>query len=79
MNGGGQFVPAPYLDPAKPIPAQLNKNNNNVNMPLPANLKSQALKTIASYAVLNTRLPSDPIFWPFHSFLLGVYERWRNY
>ena len=22
--------------------------------------------------------PSDPIFWPFHAFLLGVYERWRN-
>lgn len=22
--------------------------------------------------------PSDPIFWPFHSFLLAVYERWRN-
>ncbi len=22
--------------------------------------------------------PSDPIFWPFHSFLLLVYEKWRN-
>jgi hypothetical protein len=22
--------------------------------------------------------PSDPIFWPFHAFLLWVYERWRN-
>jgi len=22
--------------------------------------------------------PSDPIFWPFHSFLVSVYERWRN-
>ncbi len=22
--------------------------------------------------------PSDPIFWPFHSFLVAVYERWRN-
>ncbi len=22
--------------------------------------------------------PSDPIFWPFHAFLLGVFERWRN-
>ena len=22
--------------------------------------------------------PSDPIFWPFHSFLLAVYEQWRN-
>ena len=45
----------PYWDPAKPIPAQLNKNNN-VNMPLPANLGSQALKTIATYDVLNARL-----------------------
>ena len=25
-NGGSQFVPFPYWDPAKPIPAQLNKN-----------------------------------------------------
>ena len=100
MNGGGQFVPMPFWDPAKPIPAQLNKNNTNVNMPLPANLKNPALKTISSYDVVNERLvpyhnavhraaggqmpnadtsPSDPIFWPFHSFLLGVYERWRNY
>ena len=22
--------------------------------------------------------PSDPIFWPFHAFLVSVYERWRN-
>ncbi len=22
--------------------------------------------------------PSDPIFWPFHAFLVAVYERWRN-
>jgi hypothetical protein len=22
--------------------------------------------------------PGDPIFWPFHSFLLAIYERWRN-
>jgi hypothetical protein len=100
MNNGGQFVPLPYWDPAKLIPVQLNKNNNNVNLPLPANLRSQALRTIASYDELNARLlpyhanvhnaaggqmpnpdtsPSDPIFWPFHSFLLAVYERWRNY
>ena len=100
MNGGGQFVPVPFWDPAKPIPAQLSKNNTNVNMPLPTNLKNPALKTISSYDVLNGRLlpyhgavhdaaggqmpnpdtsPSDPIFWPFHSFWLGVYERWRNY
>ena len=99
MNGGGQFVPLPYWDPAKPIPAQLNKNNQNVNLPLPANLRTAAIKTIASYDVLNARLvpyhgavhdalggqmpnpdtsPSDPIFWPFHSFLVAVYERWRN-
>src|SRR5262249_31753314 len=22
--------------------------------------------------------PGDPIFWPFHAFLVAVYERWRN-
>ncbi len=99
MNGGGRFIPVPYWDPAKPIPPQLNNNNTNVNLPLPANLRPKALKSIASYRVLNNRLlpyhaavhnaagghmpdsqtsPSDPIFWPFHSFLVAVYERWRN-
>src|SRR3989442_10515286 len=29
-NGGEKFVPLPYWNPAKPIPAQLNKGNNNV-------------------------------------------------
>ncbi len=98
-NGGAKFVPMPYWNPAKPIPAQLNKNNTNVNMPLPANLKPSALKKITSYTALNTRIvpyhnavhnalggampnpdtsPSDPIFWPFHAFLVAVYERWRN-
>src|SRR2546422_3958800 len=37
-NGGATFVPLPYWNPAKPIPTQLDKNNTNVNMPLPANL-----------------------------------------
>lgn len=23
--------------------------------------------------------PSDPIFWPFHAFLLAVYEHWRSH
>jgi hypothetical protein len=98
-NSGSQFVPLPYWDPAKPIPAPLNKSNNNVNMPLPKNLRPAALKKINSYNVINNRLvpyhnavhnalggqmpspdtsPSDPIFWPFHSFLVAVYERWRN-
>jgi hypothetical protein len=98
-NGGAQFVPCPYWDPAKPIPAQLNKNNNNVNMPLPQNLRPAALKKITTYMVLDNRIvpyhgavhnalggqmpnpdtsPSDPIFWPFHAFLVSVYERWRN-
>ena len=22
--------------------------------------------------------PADPIFWPFHSFLVGIYEQWRS-
>ena len=99
-NGGAKFVPLPFWNPAKPIPAKLNKNNTNVNLPLPANLKQSALKTITSYAVLNNRMvpyhnkvhnnlggqmpdpdtsPSDPIFWPFHAFLVAVYERWRNF
>jgi hypothetical protein len=99
-NGGARFVPLPYWDPAKPIPAQLNKGNNNVNMPLPANLNDPALKLITTYTALNNRMvpyhgsvhnamggqmpfpntsPSDPIFWPFHAFLVAVYERWRNF
>lgn len=99
VNGGVKFVPLPYWNPAKPIPIQLNKGNNNVSLPLPANLRSQALKGIKSYTTLNSRLlpyhaavhnaaggnmpnpqtsPSDPIFWPLHSFLVAVYERWRN-
>ena len=99
-NGGEKFVPLPYWNPAKPIPTQLNKGNNNVNMPLPANLKNAALKTISTYTALNNRVvpyhgavhnaaggqmpnpdtsPSDPIFWPFHAFLVAVYERWRNF
>ena len=98
-NGGAKFVPLPYWNPAKPIPTQLNKNNTNVNMPLPANLRPGALKQITAYNTLNNRIlpyhaavhnaaggqmpnpqtsPSDPIFWPFHAFLLNVYERWRN-
>lgn len=98
-NGGANFVPVPYWNPAKSIPAQLNNGNTNVNMPLPANLKPAALKTIASYTALNNRVvpyhnavhnaaggqmpnadtsPGDPIFWPFHAFLVAVYERWRN-
>ncbi len=98
-NGGASFVPLPYWDPAKAIPAQLNNNNSNVNMPLPANLRPAALKSIPTYSVLNSRMvpyhnavhnalggqmpnpntsPGDPIFWPFHAFLVAVYERWRN-
>jgi hypothetical protein len=98
-NAGASFVPLPYWNPAKPIPTQLNNNNTNVNMPLPANLGPGALKTIPSYTALNSRIvpyhnavhdalggqmpnpetsPGDPIFWPFHAFLVAVYERWRN-
>ena len=98
-NGGAKFVPLPYWNPAKPIPPQLDNGNTNVNMPLPANLKPAALKTIHSYTALNNKVvpyhnavhnnlggqmpnpdtsPGDPIFWPFHAFLVAVYERWRN-
>jgi len=98
-NGGVNFVPVPYWNPAKLIPTQLDNGNTNVNMPLPANLKPAALKTITSYTELNNRVlpyhdavhnaaggqmpdpdtsPGDPIFWPFHAFLVAVFERWRN-
>jgi len=98
-HGGANFVPLPYWNPAKPIPAQLSKGNTNPNMPLPANLSNTALKQIGTYTILNNRMipyhgsvhnamggqmpnpntsPSDPIFWPFHAFLVAVYERWRN-
>src|SRR5260370_26134899 len=60
-NGGDNFVPLPYWNPAKPIPTQLDNNNTNVNMPLPANLKPAALKTITSYTELNNRVV------PYHS------------
>src|SRR5947207_10496926 len=50
-NGGAKFVPVPYWNPAKPIPPQLDKNNTNVNMPLPTNLRPAALKQINSYTV----------------------------
>jgi hypothetical protein len=54
-NGDAKCVPLPYWNPAKPIPAQLNKNNTNVNMPLPTNPRPAALKQINSYTVLNNR------------------------
>ena len=98
-NGGKEFVPLPYWNPADPIPVQLNKNNTNVNMPLPSNLQPAALKTVGDYMTLNDRMlpyhanvhnnlggampdpkksPSDPIFWPFHAYLVGVYEQWLD-
>jgi hypothetical protein len=55
-NAGASFVPLAYWNPANPIPRQLNKNNTNVNMPLPANLRPGALKTIPSYTALNSRI-----------------------
>jgi hypothetical protein len=99
LNGGPRLVPLPYWNPSDRIPDQLNKNNTNVNMSPPQNLRSTALKKIPSYKVLNDRVvpyhnkvhdnlggqmpdpdtsPSDPIFWPFHSLLLAIYEQWRN-
>ncbi len=100
LNGGESFIPLPYWNPAQPIPAQLSKNNTNVNMPLPQNLRPPLLRQVPNYPALNDLMvpyhsnvhnaaggqmpdpqtsPSDPIFWPFHSFLVGAYERWRNY
>src|SRR5262249_38902990 len=56
LNGAEKFVPIPYWVPARTTPAQLNKNNNNVNMPLPLNLRLAALKRIANYNLLNSRI-----------------------
>jgi len=70
-NGGAKFIPVPYWNPATPIPAQLNKNNNNVNMPLVHNALGGNMPNPDTS-------PSDPIFWPFHAFLVSVFERWRN-
>jgi hypothetical protein len=44
LNGGAKFVPLPYWNPAKSIPIETNKNNNAVNLPLPANLRPMAIK-----------------------------------
>ena len=56
LNNGEEFVPIPYWDPGRPIPPQLNNGNTNVNMPLPANLKPAALRSVTSYTELNNRL-----------------------
>lgn len=99
-NGGAEFVPLPYWDPATPIPPELDKNNNNPNMPLPAPLRPGPVANIPDYMALNALAvpyhnavhnnmggqmpfpassPSDPIFWPYHAFLVAVYEHWRNH
>lgn len=60
-NNNASFAPLPYWNPADPIPSQLKKNNNDVNMPLPANLRQPALSQIASYADLSN------LILPYHS------------
>jgi hypothetical protein len=56
LNGGAKFVPLPYWDPGVDIPDQLNKSNTDVNMPLPKNLRSAALRKITRYSVINNRI-----------------------
>ena len=100
VNGGQEFVPLPYYDPATPIPAPLNKNNTDPNFPLPNSLRPGPIANIPDYMALNQvavdyhnqahgrfggqmpfaqTSPSDPIFWPFHAFLVAVYEHWRSH
>lgn len=99
-NGGAEFVPLPYWDPATPIPAELNKNNRNPNRPLPGELRPGPIANIPNYMACNgfatpyhgevhmnmggqmpdaDTSPGDPIFWPYHAFLIAVYEHWRNH
>lgn len=96
-NGGREFLPLPYWYPATPIPAALNKNNTQPNIPFPDRLKVGQIQNIPDYTTLNDIMvpyhntvhnnmggqmpfaassPSDPIFYPFHAFLVGVYEHW---
>jgi hypothetical protein len=99
-NGGQEFVPLPYFDPATPIPAPFNKGNTDPNFPLPDSLSLEAIANLPDYTALNNEAvayhnlahrrfggqmpfpptsPSDPIFWPFHAFLVAVYEHWRSH
>jgi LysM repeat protein len=100
VNGARAFVPLPYWDPGTPIPAELDKNNTDPNMPLPSNLRPGAIENIPNYMTLNNEMvpyhnmvhnasggmmpfphasPSDPLFWPFHAFLVAIYEYWRTH
>ena len=96
---GSQSRASPRLPIVERLKSNRDKGRNNVNLPLPSNLKPAAPKTIFTYASLNSRMlpyhgtvhnnlggqmpnpdtsPSDPISWPFHAFLVAVYEQWRG-
>ena len=53
LNGGEEFVPLPYFDPSKPIPAALNKSNTNPNYPLPDTLRPGQIAGFPDYMKLN--------------------------
>lgn len=53
VNGGQEFVPLPYFDPSKAIPAALNKSNNDPNFPLPDSLRPGKITDHADYMALN--------------------------
>jgi hypothetical protein len=61
MNNGAQFVPLPFWDPGNPVPPELNKNNTDVNMPLPAQFQGAALAAFPDYDAINTAI------LPFHN------------
>lgn len=99
-NGGSQFVPLPYWNPATAIPTELDKGNTAPHLSLPAALRPGPIAAIPDYMAVNSAIvpyhnqvhdalggqmpntstsPSDPIFWPFHGFLVAVYEHWRSH
>lgn len=53
VNGGQDFVPLPYFDPAKAIPAALNKSNSNPNFPVPDSLRPGGITSHSDYMELN--------------------------
>lgn len=56
VNGGEEFVPLPYYDPATPIPAPLNMNNTDPNFPLPNSVRPGPIASIPDYMALNQLL-----------------------
>ena len=54
LNGGQEFVPLPYWDPATPVPPELSKGNTNPHRPVPDSLRPGAIADIPDQQTLNT-------------------------